>query len=271
MTLTWTVLGLNLASVSLLMLIGWLVSLRPSNVTIVDSFWGLGFVLIAWLTLAFTDGYTPRQWLVAGLVTVWGVRLSLHLTRRNHGKGEDPRYARWRRQSGPGFWWTSLFKVFLLQAVFLWLIALALQAGIAAATPARLTWLDVWGALVWLAGFYFESVADRQLRQFKADPANRGRVLSHGLWAYCRHPNYFGEAVLWWGLFLPALATGAWWAVLSPLLITAVLLKMTGVPLTERLLLEKRPGYREYMATTNAFIPRFTKKGAHHETAHRLG
>lgn len=259
----WMLLVMNLGAAVALLLVGWLISLPLRNVSVVDTLWGLGFVLIAWLTLGFSDGYAGRRWLLAVLVTLWGARLSIYLTRRNWGKGEDPRYAVWRARSGEAFWLRSLFKVFLLQALFMWIIALALQYGQSAASPSRFTLWDAAGAMLWIVGFTLETVADAQLAAFKADPRNKGRVMDRGLWACSRHPNYFGEALLWWGIFIIALAApGAWWTVISPIAITAVLLKMTGIPLTEQGLIERRPGYREYIARTSAFVPWFPRKPA---------
>ena len=249
-------MGWNLATVAIMMVMGWLVSLAYRNVTIVDSLWGLGFVLIAWLTYFASDGFWGRKLLLAILVTLWGLRLAAYLSWRNWGKGEDPRYGGWRKKSGEGFWLVSLFKVFLLQALFLWIIALALQIGQLATTPAALTWFDLLGTIVWTTGFIFESVGDWQLAQFKSDPANKGRVMDRGLWAFTRHPNYFGEFLVWWGVFLVTLSTpGSWWTILSPFIVTAVLLKMTGIALTEKALIENRPGYRDYINRTSAFIP----------------
>ena len=251
----------NLGAVIVLMICGWVASLVVKNVTLVDSLWGLGFVLIAWLTVILSDGFAGRSLLIAVLVTVWGLRLSVYLSRRNWGKGEDPRYAGWREQNAENFWIVSLFKIFLLQAFVLWVIALAPQFGQFSRAPAAFTWLDCFGLLVWLAGFVFESLADRQLARFKADPANQGRVMDHGLWRYSRHPNYFGESLIWWGLFAVTLSTpGSWWTIISPLVITTVLLKMTGIPLTEQNLVERRPAYSDYIRRTSAFFPWFPRK-----------
>ncbi|MDX1707847.1 MAG: DUF1295 domain-containing protein, partial [Desulfobacterales bacterium] len=221
----------------------------------------LGFVLIAWITFGLTEGFTGRKILIGVLTTVWGVRLSAHLAWRNWGKGEDPRYGGWRRASGERFWIISLFKVFLLQALFLWIIALAIQYGQIAAQPAQFTGLDYAGFSLWLIGFGFESVSDWQLARFKADAANKGKVLNRGLWAYSRHPNYFGECLIWWGIFFITLSTpNSAWTIISPLVITAVLLKMTGIPLMEKTIVDTRPGYRDYIRRTPAFIPWFPKK-----------
>ena len=251
----------NLAAVVILMTMGWLASLALRNVTVVDSLWGLGFVLIAWISFALADGYPGRKWIVAMLTSIWGLRLCAYLSWRNWGKGEDPRYGKWRQASGEGFWFVSLFKVFWLQAVFLWVIAAVVQYPQVHAEPSYLTVWDAVGVLVWVVGFLFETAADGQLARFKADPRSKGRVMDRGLWRYSRHPNYFGECLIWWGLFLVAFSVpGGIWTAISPIIITLVLLKMTGVPLTERTTMERRPGYRDYMRRTSTFLPWFPKK-----------
>jgi steroid 5-alpha reductase family enzyme len=257
--MTW-----NLTGVVAMMVIGWLISLRYRNVTIVDSLWGLGFVLVAWMTYFLSDGFAGRQILITVLVTIWGLRLSIYLSKRNWGAGEDPRYGEWRLKSGDRFWIVSLFKVFFLQAAFLWIISIVLQVGQISSQPKQLVWLDVLGTFIWLTGFFFEAVGDWQLSRFKADPTNKGRVMDRGLWAYSRHPNYFGEFLIWWGFFLITLSTpNGWWTVISPLIITAVLLKMTGIPLTEAAVKKTRPGYADYIERTSSFIPWFPKKESH--------
>ena len=251
-----TIMTWNLTAVAAMMIVGWIVSLIYRNVTIVDSLWGLGFVLIAWLTFIMSNGFWARNFLIALLVTMWGLRLSLYLSWRNWGKGEDPRYGSWRRKAGDRFWLVSLFKVFILQALFLWVISLVLQVGQLAAGPSSLRWLDIAGIMVWSTGFVFESLGDWQLARFKSNPANRGRVMDRGLWTYTRHPNYFGEFLVWWGFYLIPLATpNSWWTILSPVVIAAVLLKMTGIPLTEQELIKNRPGYSDYVKRTSAFVP----------------
>lgn len=256
-----TIFGWNFAAVVAMMICGWFISLVFKNVTVVDSLWGLGFVMIAWITFAMAEGFIGRKLLIAILISLWGLRLAVHLSWRNWGAGEDPRYGTWREKSGDRFWLVSLYKVFILQAVFLWIISLAVQFGQLSPTPDRYTWLDILGVLVWSAGFVFESIGDWQLAKFKADPQNKGRVMDRGLWAYSRHPNYFGEFLIWWGVFLITLSTpNSWWTVLSPIIITAVLLKMTGIPLTEKTTVKKRPGYTDYIKRTSAFIPWFPKK-----------
>ena len=243
-----------LAAVSLL----WLLSVRLRDASIVDVFWGLGFVLAAWVYHA--AGSPPaggRQWLALALVTLWGVRLAAYIFWRNRGGGEDYRYRAMRARGGDGWWWTSYFRVFLLQGVLLLIISaphLVLQAS--PAVPGW-RWSDAVGLGLWLIGFFFEAVGDWQMARFKADPANRGRVMSSGLWGWTRHPNYFGDATLWWGYFFLALAVpGGWWTLPAVLLMNLLLLKVSGVALLEKTIAERRPGYREYVETTPAFFPR---------------
>jgi steroid 5-alpha reductase family enzyme len=253
-------LGLNFLAAVGFMAFVWLLSLPTKNASLADIFWGLGFVLLAWLSFFGAGGYLGRKLLLTLLTSAWGLRLSLHIAWRNWGHGEDRRYQAWRAKRGASFWWVSLFTVFLIQAVLLWFVSLAVQIGQISPTPAHLTGLDLLGSLVWVAGFTFEAVADWQLARFKADPANRGKVMNQGLWRYSRHPNYFGESLIWWGLFLIALATPhGWWALISPLVITFLLLKVSGVTLLEKDIVERRPEYREYLETTSAFIPWFPK------------
>ena len=251
----------NLVAAAGLMLAGWVISLFRQNVTIADSLWGLGFVLIAWLTFFRSEGVLVRKILIVTLVTIWGVRLFTHLSRRNRGKGEDPRYAEWRAKYGGSFWWVSLYKVFLVQALFQWLIALGVQYGQVAAAPAGLTLLDVLGAAIWTTGILIEAAADRQLAAFLAEPANKGKIMDKYLWRYSRHPNYFGESLIWWGLFVIVLATPwGFWTIISPLLITYTLLRLTGVTLMEETIFKDNPDYHEYVRKTSSFIPWFPKK-----------
>jgi len=192
----WIGLAVSVAGFSAL----WLISLPLANASIVDAFWGPGFVLLAWwYVAAVIDSATPRGLLAAALVTIWGFRLGLYIAIRNAGKGEDFRYRSWREEAGVKFWWVSYFKVFLLQAVVLWIVATPLYLAHLAEAPHELTVLDWLGVLLWLVGFTFEAVADWQLIRFKRDPANRGRGMDRGLWRTSRHPNYFGETVVWWG------------------------------------------------------------------------
>jgi steroid 5-alpha reductase family enzyme len=239
----------------------WLLSLIKRDASIVDVFWGLGFVVVAWLTFLQADGYLGRKILITLLTTLWGLRLAMHILIRDWGHGEDRRYQAWRAQYGARFWWVSLFTVFGLQGVLLWAISLILQVGQMSAIPARLIILDFLGAIVWTVGFIFEAVADWQLYRFKTDPENKGKVMKKGLWAYSRHPNYFGESLIWWGLFLITLATpGSFWTVISPMVITFLLLKVSGVTLLEKTIVDSRPEYRDYIESTSSFIPRLPRK-----------
>jgi steroid 5-alpha reductase family enzyme len=233
----------------------WLLSLQLKNASIVDIFWGPGFMLVTWLAFALApQGYLPRKVLVSLLATVWGLRLALHIGIRNRGRPEDFRYARWRTANGPRWWWLSYIQVFLLQGLLMWIISAPLIAAQTAGFPAILTPLDWLGALIWAFGLLFELIGDAQLAQFKADPRNQGRILTRGLWKYTRHPNYFGEAVLWWGFYILAVAAGKWWTIFSPILMTFLLLRVSGVAMLERAL-QLRPGYEEYMRRTSAFFP----------------
>lgn len=259
MTVTLAALG-GLAAVLSLSLLVWALSLRLRDASIADVWWGLGFVLLVWLYFLLSPVLTPRSWLVAVLVTLWGTRLAAHIARRNHGKGEDPRYQAMRAAHGPAFWWRSLFTVFWLQGAILWWVALPLVAAVQAPRPAALTGIDGLGALVFAVGFLFEAVGDRQLRRFRADPSNRGQVLDRGLWRYTRHPNYFGDAVLWWGLYIIAAATpGGWLTGLSPALMTLLLRHVSGVTLLEPSLMASKAGYHAYVARTPAFVPWFPR------------
>lgn len=247
---------LNLALVFVSMAVLWLRSVRLRDASIVDAFWGPGFAVIATVGAALSAGALPRRLLLAVLVVTWGIRLGAHIWRRNRGGGEDFRYAAMRASHGESFWWVSLFSVFLLQGSLMWFIALPVQIAQGARQPEALGWLDLLGATVWACGLAFEAIGDRQLARFKADPANRGRILDTGLWRYTRHPNYFGDALLWWGLWLVSASTpGALWTLPCPLLMTLLLVRVSGVHLLEATMAQ-RPGYAEYMRRTSAFLPR---------------
>jgi steroid 5-alpha reductase family enzyme len=241
-------------AVGALMLATWLLSLARRDASIVDVVWGLGFAMIAVIG-AFVGTGNSRTRLVATLTLFWGIRLAGHLYQRNRGTGEDYRYAAMRRRWGNRFPVVSLFTVFLLQGVLMFAVSLPVQAAQTATTPSTLTAVDAVGTALWLTGFLFEVVGDEQLRRFKADPENEGEVMDRGLWRYTRHPNYFGDATLWWGLGVMALATGAWWSVVGPIVMTVLLLRVSGVPLLERRLKRTRPAYAEYAARTSSFIP----------------
>ncbi|NLE44756.1 MAG: DUF1295 domain-containing protein [Chloroflexi bacterium] len=249
-----------LAIVGLMTLI-WIVSLILRNSSIVDIFWGPGFVLTGWIYFALTpDGFSIRKWIVAILVTVWGLRLGGYILYRNWGKPEDFRYRKFREDAGSKWWWYSYFQTFLLQGVLMWIISIPLLGAQISSTPARLTVVDVIGIVLWGIGFFFESVGDLQMTRFKANPANRGKVLDSGVWRYTRHPNYFGDATQWWSYYLFALAAGAYWTVFSPVMMTLLLLRVSGVALLEKTLTETKPQYKEYIETTSAFLPWFPRK-----------
>ncbi len=244
-----------------LMTLLWLVSLALKNSSIVDIFWGTGFVITAWVAFALTPhGFAARKWLLDVLVTIWGLRLSLHILTRNWGKPEDFRYQAWRKAAGAAWCWRSFFKVFLMQGIILWIVAVPLLAAQIHARPNTLNWLDYIAIPVWLIGFFFEAVGDWQLRRFKADPANKGKVLDRGVWHYTRHPNYFGDAAQWWAYYLITLAAGGWWTLFSPIIMTTLLLRVSGVTLLEKTLKDQKPGYKEYVESTSEFIPWFPRK-----------
>lgn len=232
----------------------WLASLRVRDVSLVDRFWGPGFALLATAWPLALGSHEPRAWLVAVLVAVWGVRLGWHIHRRNRGHGEDPRYAAMRARSPRTFAWTSLVTVFFLQAVLQWIVAWPLWAVARAGGPA-LGLLDAVAAMVWATGFAFEAVGDAQLAAWKRDPGNRGRIMDRGLWAWTRHPNYFGDACVWWGFALFAAAAHApWWVYAGPALMTLLLARVSGVTLLEAGM-RGRPGWDDYARRTGAFVP----------------
>jgi len=233
----------------------WAISLPLRDSSIVDVFWGSGFVAVAWLGFALADGSADRRLLLAALVTVWGLRLTAHLARRNLGHGEDRRYAEMRRRAGERWPLRSLFVVFWLQAALIWVVSLPVTVAMSEATPAGLGALDWAGTALWAVGFAFETVGDLQLSRFKADPANRGAVMDRGLWRYTRHPNYFGDFCVWWGVWLIALAAGAPWTAIGPLAMSVLLIRVSGAAPLERSLVRRREGYADYVARTSGFFP----------------
>jgi len=244
-----------------LMILLWIVSLLIKNSSIVDIFWGFGFVLVGWFYFVLTpNSDSLRKIILVALSNIWGLRLTLHVLIRNFGKPEDFRYQKWRNES-PGIWWIkSLFQVYLLQGLLMWIISAPLLAAQMLSSTKGLNVFDYIGILLWAIGFFFETVGDAQLARFKANPANKGKVLDSGVWRFSRHPNYFGDSAQWWGYFVIALAAGAWWTFFSPLIMTLFLIKVSGVALLEKTIVNKRPEYAEYIRTTSAFIPWFPKK-----------
>ena len=236
-----------------LALLVWALATARRNAGLVDIFWSGFFLAGAAVYSAASPVFEARALLVFLLVAVWALRLSVYLAARNWNAPEDHRYRSIRERNEPGFAWKSIYLVFGLQAVLAWLISAPIAASIASAAP--IDALDAIGAVLTVFGIAFETLADAQLARFKAEPANAGRVMDSGLWRYTRHPNYFGEFCVWWGLYGIALGAGAWWTLFSPLLMTVLLLRVSGVALLEKDIAERRPAYRDYAARTNAFFP----------------
>ncbi len=244
-------------TILVLMLGTWLLSLALKNASIVDIVWGFGFVCVAWaVRLRVDEGLAARQNLLVLMTTVWGLRLAGYLFWRNHGKGEDYRYKAMRKHWGPRFPIISLGTVFGLQGVLMFIVSLPVQLGQTRATP-DLGWLAYVGIAVWLVGLFFEVVGDAQLARFKADAANQGKVMNRGLWKYTRHPNYFGDACVWWGIALVAAETTVGkFGLIGAVVMTILLRRVSGVVLLEKSLSRRKEGYAEYVARTSAFIPR---------------
>lgn len=251
----------NLVAVAIAMVAVWLVSLALRDASVVDIFWGAGFAMIAALGYVRADGHHARRALVAALTIVWGTRLAVHLLLRNWSRGEDYRYADMRERWGQRFPLVSLFTVFAFQGLVLWTVSLPVQAAQLSRRPDSLTWVDALGVALWTVGFLFEVVGDEQLRRFKTDPSSSGRVMDRGLWRYTRHPNYFGDATLWWGLGVIAVAAGTWWTLVGPAIMTFALLRVSGVAHIEKNLRKTKPEYEEYIRRTSAFFPLPPKKG----------
>jgi steroid 5-alpha reductase family enzyme len=254
----WDAYLAGLAAILAAGFVTWLISLRKGDVSIVDSLWSLMFLVAVVVYALALDDTGPRAALVVLLVGIWSLRLAGYITWRNWGEGEDRRYQEIRARNQPNFAVKSLYLVFGLQGVIAWIVSLPLLAALSGQNP--LGWLDYLGVVLWVVGMIFEAGGDWQLARFKANPENRGKVLDRGLWRYTRHPNYFGNACIWWGLFLIGLSAGGWWAVVSPVLMTFLLLKVSGVVLLEKDMSERRPEYAEYQRRTNAFVPGPTRK-----------
>lgn len=249
-------LGAGAAAILGCMLLLWLLSIPLKDASIVDIYWGPGFAVAAWVSFALAGGAPARKWLVALLTTIWALRLGLYLFWRKRGHGEDPRYTALINHLGPEKRHRiTLTRVFLLQGAVMWVVALPVMAAPVWREPA-LGYFACAGAALWLVGFLFESIGDWQMARFKADPANKGKVMDRGLWRWTRHPNYFGDACVWFGLWLIACDHPLGWAlVISPLLMTYFLVKVTGKALLERRLKRANPEYAAYIARTSGFFP----------------
>lgn len=252
---------LNLAFIICLMTILWVISIYIRNVSIVDLFWGVCFMLSALVYFVLTDGKGIREIVLLTLVSLWGLRLSIYLAWRNFGKGEDFRYREFRRQYGEHrYWWISYFQTFLLQGILMWLISAPLLGAQYGSSEHSLSILDFVGIITWIIGITFEAGGDWQLARFMANPANKGKVLNAGFWRYTRHPNYFGDAAIWWGFALFSVSAGSYLPILGSLLMTALIIKVSGVALLEKTLKSDKPDYHIYVQNTSAFIPWFPKK-----------
>ena len=237
--------------------VGFAVSLIKKRNDVADIFWGIGFVAVAWISFIFAQSFNLRGLSVNLLVTIWGLRLALHIGLRNRGKGEDFRYKAWRESWGKTFYLRSYFQVFILQGLFLFLISLPII--LVNTRIAQFSLFDILGLIIWLVGFFFEAVGDYQLLQFSKNPLNKGKIIQTGLWKYTRHPNYFGEVVLWWGIFFFALSVPfGFLTIISPLTITLLILYVSGIPMLEKKY-ENNPEFAEYKKRTSAFFPMQSK------------
>lgn len=233
--------------------VAWVYSVFIRNVAFVDSLWSLFFLVAALVYSYFAPDLSAGGLLVLALVAIWSLRLSIYITARNWGEEEDHRYQKIRENNQPHFWLKSFYIVFLLQGVLAWIISLPLLPAITdTGSLNALQWI---GVGLWGVGVFFEAVGDYQLSSFKADPDSKGKVLDTGLWRYTRHPNYFGDFCVWWGFYLIAAGAGGWWAIPSPLIMSFLLLKVSGVAMLESTISERRPKYEDYIRRTNAFFP----------------
>lgn len=230
------------------------VSLIKMRNDLADVAWGLGFVLLAWASYFLSGKPGPRGLLTDILVSIWGLRLAWHIYSRNKGKTEDYRYLSWRKEWGKWFYIRSYLQVYLLQGILLFIIALPVLA-INKNSESPVGWSDFAGMAVWTFGFYFETLGDMQLAQFVRNPANKGKLMQSGLWTYTRHPNYFGEVVLWWGIFIISLGNEhSFYTIVSPITITILILFISGIPLLEKKY-AGRPDFEEYKKRTSVFFP----------------
>lgn len=239
----------------------WIWSIIIKNVSIVDIFWGFGFVVVNALYIFIPGELNDRKILVLILVSIWGLRLAAHLAFRNIGKGEDFRYREFRRNyGGHRYWWVSYFQTFLLQGILMMIVSLPLLGISKGNASGNLNLLDFLGIFIWLVGFVFEAGGDFQLARFKRDPGNKGKVLDRGFWRYTRHPNYFGDAAVWWAYGIFSIAAGSYWQVIGSVVMTLLIIRVSGVALLEKSLKDTKPRYQEYIRRTSSFLPWFPKK-----------
>jgi steroid 5-alpha reductase family enzyme len=239
----------------------WIWSVFIKNVSIVDIFWGFGFVVVNTFYVFMSGELNARKILILTLVSIWGLRLAIYLAFRNIGKGEDFRYQEFRRNYGTKrYWWFSFFQTFLLQGILIMIVSLPLLGIHSSTSSGELGLLDYLGIIVWLIGFAFEAGGDFQLAHFKRDLANKGKVLNTGFWKYTRHPNYFGDSAVWWAYAIFSIAAGSYWQIIGSVVMTLLIIKVSGVALLEKTLNDTKPQYREYIEKTNSFFPWFPKK-----------
>ncbi len=247
--------------IMIIMTLLWIVSIIIRNVSIVDIFWGTGFVITCVYYFLNTHGNDSRKIILMTLVAIWGIRLSVYLAWRNLGKGEDFRYREFRRKYGEKrYWWISYFQTFLLQGVLMWLISAPLLGAQFYGQDSLPGIPDYTGILLWITGFVFETGGDLQLARFRSDNTNKGKVLDTGFWHYTRHPNYFGDSAVWWAYGLLCTGAGSFLPVLGSVLMTALIIKVSGVVLLEKSLNQQKPDYRDYIERTSSFFPWFPKK-----------
>ncbi len=243
-------------AIACMMIAVWAISLVMRDASIVDIAWGSGFVLVAWVSYWLSDGNSTRSLLLTVLTTIWGLRLAFYLAKRNLGHGEDFRYQSMRRKHGDRFAIVSLYTVFGLQGLLMFIVSLPVQLGQVREEPG-FGIIGVLGVLVWGVGIYFEAVGDAQLARFKRNPANKGLIMDQGLWRLTRHPNYFGDSCVWWGLgLITAESSLGIYGLIGPVVMTFLLVKVSGAAMLDRAMLKRKPGYENYVATTSGFIPR---------------
>lgn len=251
---------LGFLAIMTLMTTLWVISIFIKNVSIVDAFWGVGFAVSAIFYFIVTEGEATRSLIVLILISAWALRLFVYLSTRNWGKGEDFRYQKFRKDYGEHrYWWFSFFQTFLLQGVLMWFVSIPLLGSMF--NPDKgFGLLDILALVIVLIGISFEAIGDYQMSRFKSQPSNKGKVMDMGLWKYSRHPNYFGNACLWWGFALFSIAAGNFYGIIGPAIMTFLLLKVSGVSLLERSLKKDKPEYEKYARKTSSFIPWFPKK-----------